>query len=232
MKNLIRFDWAMRDLLLNKANFAILEGFLSELLKEDIQIRQILESKSNQEHSITLFKRVSVLAENSGSELILIEVCNEHEDDYVQQMIFGFSQWNIDNSHLGSDAAHITRIYSINITYSDLGQGKDYIYHGATQFHGVNAHDALKLSTRQQGMLQINTLNNAVREYYLIKVNQFNDIIQDTLDEWMFYLKNNKIENNFSARGLKEVTQLLDLAALGVEERSAYDRYLSKSLNH
>ena len=37
-KKLVRFDWAMKRLLLqNKANFDILEGFLSELLHEDFR---------------------------------------------------------------------------------------------------------------------------------------------------------------------------------------------------
>jgi hypothetical protein len=31
-KKLIRFDWAVKKLLRNKANFVVLEGFLSELL--------------------------------------------------------------------------------------------------------------------------------------------------------------------------------------------------------
>ena len=38
---LIRFDWAIKRLLRHKANFGILEGFLSVLLNEDITIRQI-----------------------------------------------------------------------------------------------------------------------------------------------------------------------------------------------
>ena len=32
--NYIRFDWAMKRLLRNKANFAVLEGFLTTLLNE------------------------------------------------------------------------------------------------------------------------------------------------------------------------------------------------------
>ncbi len=35
-RKLITFDWAMMRLLRSKANFEILEGFLSELLGEDI----------------------------------------------------------------------------------------------------------------------------------------------------------------------------------------------------
>ena len=49
MKQLVRFDWAMKRLLRQKDNFVILEGFLSELLGEDILIRNILESESNKE---------------------------------------------------------------------------------------------------------------------------------------------------------------------------------------
>ena len=34
----IRFDWAIKRLLRNKANFGVLEGFLTVLLGEDIHI--------------------------------------------------------------------------------------------------------------------------------------------------------------------------------------------------
>jgi len=44
-KKHIRFDWAAKRILRNKANFAILEGFLSELLKEDIKIKYLLGGK-------------------------------------------------------------------------------------------------------------------------------------------------------------------------------------------
>ena len=37
---LVRFDWAMKKLLRNKANFEILEGFLSELLLKDVTIQK------------------------------------------------------------------------------------------------------------------------------------------------------------------------------------------------
>jgi hypothetical protein len=44
-KKLVRFDWAIKRLLRNKANFVVLEGFLSELLFDDIRIQKILESE-------------------------------------------------------------------------------------------------------------------------------------------------------------------------------------------
>ena len=48
-KKLIRFDWAIKRILRNKVNFVVLEGFLSELLFDNIKIEYILESESNQE---------------------------------------------------------------------------------------------------------------------------------------------------------------------------------------
>ena len=48
LKNLIRFEWAVKRLLRNKANFGILEGFLSELIGEDIKIENLLESESRE----------------------------------------------------------------------------------------------------------------------------------------------------------------------------------------
>ena len=49
MATLIRFDWAIKKLLRDKANFGILEGFLSELLGYDVFIIEVLESESNKD---------------------------------------------------------------------------------------------------------------------------------------------------------------------------------------
>ena len=48
-KKLIRFDWAVKKILRNKANFVVLEGFLPELLFENIKIEKIVKSEGNQE---------------------------------------------------------------------------------------------------------------------------------------------------------------------------------------
>ena len=45
----IRFDWAIKRLLRQKANFDVLEGFLTVFLGEKITILDILESEGNQE---------------------------------------------------------------------------------------------------------------------------------------------------------------------------------------
>ena len=89
MANYIRFDWAMKRLLRNKANFSVLEGLLTTLLGENITIRDLLESESNQEEEFDKYNRVDMLAVNSRGELILIEVQNNNEYAYFQRMLFG-----------------------------------------------------------------------------------------------------------------------------------------------
>ncbi len=55
--NWVRFDWAMKRLLRNKANFSVLEGFLSELLRHEIKIIKLLESESNQDYADDKYRR-------------------------------------------------------------------------------------------------------------------------------------------------------------------------------
>jgi predicted transposase/invertase (TIGR01784 family) len=88
----IRFDWAMKRLLRDKANFAVLEGLITTLLGEKVTIQKMLESESNQEDEYQKQNRVDILAEDSRGELILLEVQNNNEFAYFQRMLFGTSK--------------------------------------------------------------------------------------------------------------------------------------------
>jgi hypothetical protein len=65
---LLSFDWAVKRLPRNKANYVILESFLSELLKRTIKIKQLLDSESNKEHSFgKLITQWGCLKSNLGA---------------------------------------------------------------------------------------------------------------------------------------------------------------------
>ncbi|NDV60681.1 Rpn family recombination-promoting nuclease/putative transposase, partial [Bacteroides sp. 519] len=130
MGNLISFDWAMKRLLRQKSNFVVLEGLLSTLLNEDIKIVRMLESEGNQEHEADKFNRVDMFAENSKGELVIIEVQNNRELDYFHRMLYGVSKAISEYISKGEFYSKVRKVYSINIVYFDLGQGKDYVYHG------------------------------------------------------------------------------------------------------
>ena len=152
-ENYIRFDWAMKRLLRDKANFVVLEGFLSTLLNKDIRICKFLESEANQNDETDKFNRVDILAEDEEGELIIIEVQNNRELDYFHRMLYGVSKAITDYIGLGDAYSKVRKVFSINIVYFDLGQGKDYVYHGKTIFRGIhNSEDILQLSIRQKSL--------------------------------------------------------------------------------
>ena len=225
-KKLIRFDWAIKRLLRNKANFVVLEGFLSELLFDTIKIEQILESESNQENVDDKFNRVDILTHNSKNELIIIEIQSTYEIDYFHRMAFGVSKSIVENLDIGQNYAEIKKVISVNIVYFDLGQGNDYVYKGKTDFKGIHQNDILALSQKQRHTFVKEQVSDIFPEYYLIKVNQFDDNAKDTLDEWIYFLKNSEVKDNFKAKGLKEAGEVLDIMRLSKDDEYGYNRYL------
>ena len=225
-KKLIRFDWAIKRLLRNKANFVVLEGFLSELLYDNIRIKQILESESNQETDDDKFNRVDILTENSKNELIIIEIQNTYEIDYFHRMTYGVSKSISENLSIGQAYENVKKVISVNIVYFDLGQGIDYIYKGKTEFKGLHEKDILELSHRQKEKFLKENVSDIFPEYYLLKVNNFTGNAKDTLDEWIYFLKNSEVQQGFKAKGLKEAEQVLDIMQLEKDDQYSYNRHL------
>jgi len=141
-------------------------------------------------------------------------------------MIYGVSKALTENLGLGQPYADIKKVISINIVYFDLGQGKDYIYKGTTTFEGLHEKDVLQLSTKQKETFTKQNIADIFPEYYLIKVNQFNDVAKDTLDEWIYFLKNSEVKDEFRAKGLAEAKEVLDVMRLDKEQQYGYNRYL------
>ena len=225
-KKLIRFDWAMKKLLRHKANFDILEGFLSELLSDEVQIKQILESEGNKEDGDDKFNRVDILVENQKGELVIIEVQNTQEYDYFHRMLFGASKAITEYIKETQAYANVKKIISITIAYFDLGQGKDYVYHGTTVFKGIHKGDILGLSDKQIQAYNKASVHEIYPEYWVIKTGKFRNRVNDKLDEWIYFLKNAEIKPTFSAKGLQEANEKLDAMKLPEKERKAYDQYL------
>lgn len=82
------------------------------------------------------------------------------------------------------------------------------VYHGKTDFIGIHNADILQLSPKQREKIGKTLPSDILPEYYLIKVNQFNDIAKDSLDQWIYYFKNNEIKDEFTARGISMAREL------------------------
>jgi predicted transposase/invertase (TIGR01784 family) len=222
----IRFDWAMKRLLRNKANFSVLEGFLTTLLGEKIVIQKLLESESNQEDEFDKYNRVDILAEDSKGELFLIEIQNNSEYAYFQRMLFGTSKLVTEYIERGDNYAKVRKVYSINIVYFSLGHGKDYVYHGKTEFRGIHTNDLLELTPFQRQTFKADTVSQLYPEYYILKVNGFNQVAKSPLEEWIYYLNTGDIPSNATAPGLDEARKKLKLAMMTHDELKAYYRHL------
>ena len=224
-RKLITFDWAIKRLLRSKANFGILEGFLTELLKEDITILDVLESESNKDYKLDKFNRVDLKVQNSKQEIIIIEIQYDREYDYLQRIFYGVSKTAIEHLEENASYSGITKVISINILYFDLGSGTDYIYKGTTRFVGLHNNDLLELNAKQKQLFKKDSVESLYPEYYLIKINRFNDIAKDTLDEWVYFLKNEEIKPTFTAKGLKEAEEKFNIMKLPEDEQKAYEHY-------
>ncbi len=223
---MITFDWAIKRLLRSKANFDILEGFLSELLKDDIHILEVLESESNKDDVADKFNRVDLKVKDHREQVILIEIQYDREYDYLQRMFYGVAKMVTEHLAESHAYADIVKVISVNILYFDLGHGDDYIYHGETVFTGIHKQDRLQLNEKQQALFQQPTVSALYPEYYLIKINQFDDVAKDTLDEWIYFLKHEEIKEHFTAQGLQAARDKLNIMKLPANERAAYARYV------
>ena len=223
-RSMISFDWAIKRLLRQKANFAILEGFLSELLRRKIIIKNIGESEGNQTNKNDKSNKVDILVEADDSEIVIIELQYDSENDYFQRMLYGVSKSITDYMHISAPYAEVRKVYSVNIVYFDLGQGDDYVYHGVTGFTGLHTRNELQLTAKQKKLYGKTIAGELYPEYYIIKVRGFDDIARDTLDEWIYYLKNSRICDDFTAQGIDRAREVLSFDKLTDSEKRRFWR--------
>ena len=222
----IRFDWAVKRMLRDKANFAVLEGLITVLLGEKIIITELLESEGNQNSGDDKFNRVDIKAKNSKGEIIIVEVQLTRQLYYLQRMLYGVSKAITEHIQIGNKYDQVKKVYSINILYFDLGQGSDYLYHGKTIFTGVHTGDQLKVNTKEANEIRMTVPENVFPEYYIIRVNEFNDVATTPIEEWLDYLKNNHIKDNTSTPGLQEARKKLLYMTMSDSDRRAYDAHM------
>ena len=140
--------------------------------------------------------------------------------------LYGVSKAVTEYIQAGQPYRDVRKIISVSIVFFDLGRGEDYVYHGTTEFRGTHQHDILQLGENEQKAYgPEKTPSDIFPEYYLIKVNQFNERIKDKFDEWVYFLKTETIQPTFSAQGIRSAAKKLDILSLTEEERKAYERY-------
>ena len=230
-RKLVGLPFAIKYLLRNKANFDILEGFLSELLKTPITIQQILESEGNKNHDADKYNRVDIMVKTADDKKVIVELQCCSQWDYLSRILYGTAKVVCEYLREGDDYGEISKVISVSIVFFNLGQGKDYLYHGTTSFKGMHYHDTLSLNDNEQKMyaqpdsLLEQTPETIFPEYYLIKVTKFQERVKDKFDEWVYFLKHGEIKKEFAAQGIQSAATKLDVLKLSEKDRRAYERY-------
>ena len=223
----IRIDWAIKRLLRQKANFYVLEGFLTVFIGEKITIVEILESEGNQSRSDDKFNRVDIKAKNDKGEIIIIEVQNMRELYFLERILYGVAKAITEHIQLGDRYEKVKKVYSISILYFDLGKGTDFLYHGQNRFIGVHTHDCLQIKEKEKNALVSRAPEEIFPEYILIRVNEFNKVAVTPIEEWVQYLKEGVISPDTQAPGLGEARKKLSYYSMTKQERMAYDEHLN-----
>ncbi|MDI9357210.1 MAG: Rpn family recombination-promoting nuclease/putative transposase [Chitinophagaceae bacterium] len=229
-KRLIRFDWAMKTLLRDKANFDILEGFLSALLEDDeIKILSLLESEMNQVDENDKFTRVDLLVEDSSHRKIYIEIQNTREIDFLESLLYASSKIIVNHQKLGEDFSNISKVISISILYFNLGEGSDYLYKGITEFKGINNGERLVIRKKAEIPESLSPKyslkeKNIFPEYYLITVDRYKGVIQKKIDEWIYIFKNSEVAEGSTSKNIDKVEQKLAEINMTEIERKRYEK--------
>ena len=214
-------------LLRQKANFGVLEGLLTVLLNEKVEIIELLESESNQQAVDDKFNRVDIKARNSKDEIIIVEIQNTREIYYLERILYGVAKAITEHISLGDSYHEVKKVYSISILYFDIGKGNDYLYHGQNIFTGVHTGDRLEVTAKEKDVIVRKLPSEVFPEYFLIRVNEFNQVAMTPLEEWIEYLKTGCIRPDTTAPGLGEAREKLLYYSMSPEERYAYDEHIN-----
>ncbi|WP_089729587.1 Rpn family recombination-promoting nuclease/putative transposase [Candidatus Thiosymbion oneisti] len=226
-RQIITFDWAIKTVLRDKANFDVLEGFLAALFGRPIVILDLLESESNRLDDSDKYNHVDLLAKTQDDERIIVEVQYLSEMAYLKRLTYGTAKTIVETLKLGEPYANLKKVYSISLLHFDVSHdGDDYIYHGKTEFTGLHTHHPVTLKRSLVGdQIRIGE-TNVFPEYYLIPLKRFTDVVRDDLDQWVYAFKNNEVLDEFTAPGIGALKDKLDYLKLDERERRRFDKHI------
>jgi predicted transposase/invertase (TIGR01784 family) len=234
-RTLVSFDWAMKYILRDKANFDVLEGFLSTLLEQDIRILALLESESNQKQENIKYNRVDLAVTDEFGEVMLIEIQHDLDIHYLRRLLYGTAKLITDHLKAGKPYAQVRKVISISILYFQVEEKpEDYLYHGYTEFYGWHTKrpmrkQLIEKKQREKAPQRLWMENDAPAifpEYYLIDVSSFQNTIQSAIDEWVYFFKNSEIRQEFQAKNIQAAREKLDFLKMSESDQQDYERFM------
>lgn len=224
----------MKSLLRNKANFSILEGFLTALFKRfdeanDIKVIAVLESESNKEEKDNRSSRVDLLAEDEKGAQILVEVQKEKDLNWIDRVLFSSSRIIVDNLGVGDPFQEIKKVVTITIAYFPFSDAIDPAYCYKGKFIGSEGHTLnMTIEQKNEETKQIEKIDKSkkIPIHYFINVWGFKDQIHCDLDEWVYLFKHSSVKKEFHSKNIHTAEEKLKVTHMSPEERRSYNRFL------
>jgi len=224
-RTIISFDYAIKTVLREKANFDVLSGFLTELLEKPVEVLEILESESNTESPHGKINRIDLKAKISGGELAVFEIQYFDQIDFLGKILFNACKAVVEQVAKGQPFA-IKKVYSVNIAYCDAIEKevqKEYVFRAnLTTFQGIHFDEHIPFS---QTLSKEEPATDLHPEYFMILPNKFDEQMRGKFDEWVYTLKKSSVKSEFTAAGIQACGEKLDVLKMTDAERAAYNKY-------
>ncbi len=225
----ISLDYAIKHLLKNKENYGIIENFLSNLISvekyQPIKITGLLDPESTKEKKYSKKSIADLMAEDKDGNKYIIEVERAYKVNFFHKSCFNTSRTIVDSISSSVDYVNITKVIHIVLLF-DLPPENIFespIYHGKTEFRSLKKepHHARGLSkdTKKYNFPNIYT------EYFVICVPNYQDKLEDELDEWLYVLKYGKVPQNFQGPYMAQIRERINFLNMDEEVRNGYIRY-------
>jgi len=245
-RTIISFDYAIKEILRDKANFDVLSGFLSELLERPVNVLDVLESEGNPEGLDGKVNRLDLKAKIDDGELAVFEIQYFDQVDFLGKVLFNACKAVVEQVSKGKQY-DVKKVYSINIAYYDMGAKDEYVFvANLSEFKGLHFEEVIPFS---QNLDPLSSVAKGIHpEYFLILPYVFDEKIRDEdgnvvsdifkektadkFDEWVYVLKHSAVKSEFTAAGVQAASEKLDVLKMTPEQKAEYERIRKLDLTH
>ena len=228
-RTIISFDYAIKYLLRDKANFDILSGFLTELLCKQVIVQEILESEGDVDAPDGKVNRLDLKAKIDDGEIAVFEIQYNDQIDFMGKVLFNACKAVVEQVSTGKPY-DVKKVYSVNIFYDVIGAEREYLFVASLrEFKGKHFDETIPFS--QNFTKQSNVQKDIHPEYFLILPEKFDGQMRSKFDEWVYVLKNSSVKSEFTAAGIQAAGEKLDILKMTPQQRAAYERTIRADMD-
>lgn len=228
-KTIVSLDYAIKYLLKNKGDYDIIEAFVSAILKRQgygpVKILALLDTESNKEEIGQKKSIADLVVEDENGIKYIIEIERQQVISYVHKACFNTARLIADQLPMGDDYLSIKKIFHISLLYFSIGHKGGSIYHGKTVIREMSSGEKLTVHIEDKFTGRVIDATDIFPEYVFIPIPEFDDKVNEELDEWLYVLKHSEVREDFKSNIMQKVAEKLSILHMTIDERNAYLHY-------